>query len=182
LKARRRGEAIRRKAIDLGLDLAQASEKLAAEDLVHFDDNGEVRVAYPFSGRPRGHRVLIDGRRWVEAMCAIDALGIAPMLGLPVEISSHDPGQRRRGLGAARSRRRRLVGARAGGRACRQRLLRRSQLRRLLRRAQLLRVDTERGAIPARTRSDQRFPDLDRRGERARPHRLRRHPFSRTSH
>ena len=35
--------------------------------------------------------VLIDGERWVEAMCAIDALGIAPMLGLPVEIYSHDP-------------------------------------------------------------------------------------------
>jgi hypothetical protein len=35
--------------------------------------------------------VLIDGQRWVEAMCAIDALGIAPMLGLPVEIHSRDP-------------------------------------------------------------------------------------------
>jgi Alkylmercury lyase len=35
--------------------------------------------------------VLIEGQRWVEAMCAIDALGIAPMLGLPVEIHSHDP-------------------------------------------------------------------------------------------
>src|SRR5207244_2418874 len=85
------GQAIRAKAIDLGLDLARASEKLAAEDLIHFDDNGEVAVAYPFSGRPRGHRVLIDGQRSVEAMCAIDALGIAPMLGLPVEISSRDP-------------------------------------------------------------------------------------------
>ena len=84
-------EAIRTKAIELGLDLAQAREKLAADDLVHFDDNGEVTVAYPFSGPPRGHRVLIDGQRWVEAMCAIDALGIAPMLGLPVEITSRDP-------------------------------------------------------------------------------------------
>ncbi len=84
-------QAISTTAMDLGLDLAQAREKLAAEDLVHFDAEGEVRVAYPFSGRPRGHRVLIDGERWVEAMCAIDALGIAPMLGLPVEISSRDP-------------------------------------------------------------------------------------------
>jgi hypothetical protein len=33
----------------------------------------------------------MDGKRWVEAMCAIDALGIAPMLGLPVEIYSRDP-------------------------------------------------------------------------------------------
>ncbi len=84
-------EAIRTKTIALGLDLVQAREKLVGEDLVHFDGSGEVMVAYPFSGRSRGHRVLIDGRRRVEAMCAIDALGIAPMLGLPVEISSRDP-------------------------------------------------------------------------------------------
>jgi hypothetical protein len=37
-------------------------------------------VAYPFSGTPRGHRVRIDGEHWVEAMCAVDALGIAAML------------------------------------------------------------------------------------------------------
>ncbi len=84
-------EAISGKAVALGLNLKQAREKLVAEDLVHFDAEGEVRVAYPFSGRPRGHRVLIDGRRTVEAMCAIDALGIGPMLGLPIEITSGDP-------------------------------------------------------------------------------------------
>jgi hypothetical protein len=84
-------EAIRTKAAELRLGLEQVCEKLAAEDLVHFDPVGEVVVAYPFSGRPRGHRVLIDGLRWVEAMCAIDALGIAPMLGLPIEITSRDP-------------------------------------------------------------------------------------------
>ena len=84
-------QAIRAEAARLRLDLEQAREKLTAEDLVHFDAAGEVAVAYPFSGRPRGHRVLIDGQRWVEAMCAIDALGMAPMLGLPIEIISHDP-------------------------------------------------------------------------------------------
>jgi len=52
---------------------------------------GAILVAYPFSGTPRGHRVLIDGSYSVEAMCAIDALGIAPMLGLPIEITSRDP-------------------------------------------------------------------------------------------
>ena len=35
--------------------------------------------------------MLIDGSYYVEAMCAIDALGIAPMLGLPIEITSRDP-------------------------------------------------------------------------------------------
>lgn len=73
-----------------GLDPAAALATLAREDLVHSDD-GAITVAYPFSARPRGHQVLIDGRRRVEAMCAIDALGIAPMLDDPVGISSHDP-------------------------------------------------------------------------------------------
>jgi len=48
-------------------------------------------VAYPFSARDRGHRVLIERLHEVEAMCAIDALGIAPMLELPIEIRSRDP-------------------------------------------------------------------------------------------
>ncbi len=84
-------EADEAKAVELRLDLEQTRARLSAEDLVHLDGKGEVAVAYPFSRRPRGHCVLIDGRHAVEAMCAIDALGIAPMLGLPIEITSHDP-------------------------------------------------------------------------------------------
>lgn len=64
---------------------------LAEEDLVHTDAEGAISVAYPFSACPRGHRVLIDNTRTVEAMCVIDALGIAPMLNLPIELVSHDP-------------------------------------------------------------------------------------------
>jgi len=84
------GEVTRAAADALGLDAGDAFRVLAREDLVHVDASGRPVVAYPFSARPRGHRVLIDGERWVEAMCAIDALGIAPMLGLPVEIYSSD--------------------------------------------------------------------------------------------
>jgi len=74
------------------IDVEAALASLAREDLVHHDPaNGTILVAYPFSGTPRGHRVLIDGRHTVEAMCAIDALGIAPMLSLPIEITSLDP-------------------------------------------------------------------------------------------
>lgn len=47
-------------------------------------------VAYPFSARARGHDVVIEGRV-VQAMCAIDALGIAAMLDRPIEIRSRDP-------------------------------------------------------------------------------------------
>ena len=74
------------------VDLERALATFAREDLVHHDAvTGAILVAYPFSGTPRGHRVRIDGRHEVEAMCAIDALGIAPMLGRQVEISSRDP-------------------------------------------------------------------------------------------
>ena len=84
-------EATHAAATRLGLDPGEALSALAREDLVHVDATGRPVVAYPFSATPRGHRVLIDGKRWVEAMCAIDALRIAAMLGLPVEIYSHDP-------------------------------------------------------------------------------------------
>jgi hypothetical protein len=85
------GEATHAAADRLGLDAADAFCALAREDLVHVDASGRPVVAYPFSVTPRGHRVVIEGERQVEAMCAIDALGIAPMLGLPIEIYSHDP-------------------------------------------------------------------------------------------
>jgi hypothetical protein len=65
-------------------------DKLAVEDLAHFDADGSVAVAYPFSGRPTSHRVLIDGHS-VHAMCAIDALGIAPMFDRTSVVSSRDP-------------------------------------------------------------------------------------------
>jgi hypothetical protein len=84
------GEATRAAAEALGLEAGDALRILASEDLVHAGADGRPLVAYPFSAKPRGHRVLIDGDLWVEAMCAIDALGIAPMLGLPIEIYSHD--------------------------------------------------------------------------------------------
>ena len=84
-------EQLRKRALALALEPSDALARLAREDLVHTDAAGAVCVAYPFSGRPRGHRVTIDDRGVVEAMCAIDALGIASMLNLPVEISSRDP-------------------------------------------------------------------------------------------
>ena len=74
----------------LALDTNAALAALAREDLVHTDDEGAVTVAYPFSARARGHQVAFDGRV-VQAMCAIDALGIAAMLDQPIEVRSHDP-------------------------------------------------------------------------------------------
>jgi len=85
-------DALAAAAAGFDLDVEQALATLAREDLVHRDPaTGAILIAYPFSAKPRGHRVLINGARWVEAMCAIDALGIAPMLNLPVEVVSRDP-------------------------------------------------------------------------------------------
>jgi alkylmercury lyase-like protein len=75
----------------LGLDVKQALETLAREDLVHLDGHGEIAVAYPFSGRPTVHRVRFPSGQEAYAMCAIDALGIAPMFEEPIEIASQDP-------------------------------------------------------------------------------------------
>lgn len=62
-----------------------AIAELDARDLTYVQD-GRVILAYPWSGTPTAFAVrLADGReRW--ACCAIDALGIAAMLGEPVHV------------------------------------------------------------------------------------------------
>jgi hypothetical protein len=83
---------VRERASRLGLEPGDALAKLAREDLVHCDARTEeIAVAYPFSGRPTPHRVRIGGGREVDAMCAIDALGIPFMLGERTETVSRDP-------------------------------------------------------------------------------------------
>jgi Alkylmercury lyase len=82
---------LRQAAERLGVDAEQGLEKLAREDLVHRGADGDLTVAYPFSGRPTAHRVRFPGGQEVDAMCAIDALGIAPMFGEPIEVASRDP-------------------------------------------------------------------------------------------
>jgi hypothetical protein len=85
------GAELRAAAGQLGLEAERALETLAREDLVHCGADGEIAVAYPFSGRPTPHRVRFPDGHEVDAMCAIDALGIAPMFDEPVEIRSRDP-------------------------------------------------------------------------------------------
>ena len=58
---------------------AEDLRRLSTEDLVRLDEAGGIAVAYPFSGRPTAHRVRLEGRPEVWAMCAIDALGIPLM-------------------------------------------------------------------------------------------------------
>ena len=82
---------VREEAERLGTNFERALESLAREDLVHLGAEGEIAVAYPFSGRPTAHRVQFESGHEVDAMCAIDALGMAPMFDEPLEITSRDP-------------------------------------------------------------------------------------------
>ncbi|MDQ3381370.1 MAG: alkylmercury lyase family protein [Actinomycetota bacterium] len=82
---------VRAAAERLGIEADSALETLAREDLVLRSAVGEITVAYPFSGRPTAHRVRFPSGHEVDAMCAIDALGVAPMFGEPVDVDSRDP-------------------------------------------------------------------------------------------
>ncbi|MGH3111851.1 MAG: alkylmercury lyase family protein [Gaiellaceae bacterium] len=82
---------IRQAAQRQGLEVERAFETLVREDLVHRGSDAEITVAYPFSGRPTAHRVRFPSGHEVDAMCAIDALGIGPMFDQPIEVASRDP-------------------------------------------------------------------------------------------
>lgn len=75
-----------------GTTAAAVLAALHAGDYLQLGPDGQVRAAYPFSGVPTPHLVDIDGGPRVYAMCAIDALGMAAMLGIGVTITSADPG------------------------------------------------------------------------------------------
>lgn len=78
-------------AASFGVPAGQVLVELAAADYLSLDEGGRIRAAYPFSPTPTAHRVrIVDGPQ-VWAMCAVDALGTAPMLGRDVEIRSADP-------------------------------------------------------------------------------------------
>lgn len=63
---------------------------LADADYLGFDSAGHLTCLYPFSAVPTRHVVTFDGTRRF-AMCSLDALGLAAMLGRPVEVESTCP-------------------------------------------------------------------------------------------
>ncbi len=62
--------------------------RLDEEDLILLQD-GIVRLAYPFSGDPTAFTIVLPDGRARFVCCAVDALGIASMLGQPIEIRAH---------------------------------------------------------------------------------------------
>jgi hypothetical protein len=79
-------------AAPFGADGREVLARLHAADFLRLDAAGGISAAYPFSGVPTPHLVRIEGGPAVFSMCAVDALGIAAMLGTPVTISSAEPG------------------------------------------------------------------------------------------
>jgi hypothetical protein len=77
-------------ATGFGRDSAEVLRALHNLDAIRLDTQGQIAVAYPFSTRPTRHRVRIANRVEVYAMCAIDALGVAPMLDQDTRIDSTD--------------------------------------------------------------------------------------------
>ena len=73
-----------------GRTAAEVLADLGAGDFIQLDEAGRIGAAYPFSAVPTQHVVRIDGGPQVYAMCAIDALGTAAMLGRAVTIASTD--------------------------------------------------------------------------------------------
>ena len=61
--------------------------KLDEDDLIEVR-GGRVEIAYPFSAAPTPFVVRLAGGRERYACCAIDALGVAPLLGQRVHVGS----------------------------------------------------------------------------------------------
>ncbi len=99
---------LRQWAEGFAVPLAATLADLAAQDLIQLDaTTGGIRAAYPFSGLPTPHRVLLAPdaadaqdaagspqelaeQQQVFAMCALDALGIPLMLHRAATIRSED--------------------------------------------------------------------------------------------
>jgi hypothetical protein len=74
-------------------EVADALRRLDADDLVFLRD-GRVELAYPFAAGPNPFEVVLADGRARYACCAIDALGLAPMVGerLTVRTRCHHSG------------------------------------------------------------------------------------------
>jgi len=73
----------------LGEECVESSlEKLGSDDLIVLDVEGRLAVgAYPVTIEKTQHKVLVNGHN-IYAMCALDAVSVAPMFGVETVIQS----------------------------------------------------------------------------------------------
>lgn len=85
-------DIVRAWAGELDIDPAEALDQLTRADLIEADPpSARVVGVYPFIDGSRGHQVHIADGPTAQAYCAVDALGVPPMLGRPATITSRDP-------------------------------------------------------------------------------------------
>lgn len=71
-----------------GIDVEESLGKLAEADLIVLDKKGNFPVgAYPVTNEKTAHQIVVNGHT-IHAMCALDALSVAPMFNETVSISS----------------------------------------------------------------------------------------------
>lgn len=69
-------------------DLDEAIQRLGSDDLVVLDSTKTIVVgAYPMTVEDTPHHLRINGQP-INAMCALDAVSVAPMFGVNVEVDS----------------------------------------------------------------------------------------------
>ena len=69
------------------VDVEELLTTLAGQDLIVLDGNGKIAGAYPMTTEVTPHRVQVNGH-WVHAMCALDAMAVAPMYDAHTRIES----------------------------------------------------------------------------------------------
>lgn len=74
-----------------GVGLERLLTELAIHDVIQRSAYGAIHVAYPFSSTATPHRVQLEGRPSVFAMCVIDALGLPFMARRSATIRTEDP-------------------------------------------------------------------------------------------
>ena len=66
----------------------ESLQRLGADDLIVLDSEGKLPIgAYPVTLESTAHEILVNGNT-IHAMCALDALSVAPMFVTEVEINS----------------------------------------------------------------------------------------------
>lgn len=84
-------EVLDEAAAPFGARSREVMQPLHARDFLRLDSDGTISAAYPFSPTPTAHLVTIHDGPSVYAMCAVDALGMAAMIGKDVTITSAEP-------------------------------------------------------------------------------------------